>query len=57
MSLVCFRWGNDELKVERSAIEGLESLKAHLEVDLWKLSYNVIENDRNTKTKAKSLFQ
>ena len=57
MSLVCFRWGNDELKVERGAIEGLESLKAHLEVDLWRLSYNVIENDRNTKTKAKSLFQ
>ena len=57
MSLVCFRWGNDELKVERSAIEGLEPLKAHLEVDLWRLSYNVIENDRNTKTKAKSLFQ
>ena len=57
MSLVCFRWGNDELRVERSAIEGLESLKAQLEVDSWRLENDVVEDDGNTETEAKSVLQ
>lgn len=43
--------------MERSAIEGLESLKAQLEVDSWRLGNNVVEDDRNTKTEAKSFLQ
>ena len=37
MSVVCFRWGKDEIRLKRSEIRGLEEVKSHLEV-FWILN-------------------
>ena len=35
MSVVCLRWGKDEIRLKRSEIRGLEEVKIFLEVFLY----------------------